>query len=297
MPIPHVIHQIWLQGEDKIPDRERKWMESIKKNFNPSWEHKIWCTETVWPLLSDRMKEIWEKAPSFSCKSDLARIAILSKFGGLYLDTDYLVLKDFSFLFTDDIECLLVKLEGLKPYERHYNNFNTAVMACAPGFSMFVKWLDFIESIGPFGSSQSKTYSIAKEYTEKVTAYHRLEKFLLEEGYHDRADVRIISGALLEPLSFNNQHLKCTDIETCHKNFPIAFGIHLTVGSWMPNKTMLDSLAHTYGCTSDWAPILMWVFIVVSIFLIIVVVYLSFKLRRCRADRVKHTLGVKEING
>lgn len=77
--IPRIIHQIWL-GPHPVPEWTKSWMH-IK-----GWSYKLWSEDELsLPTLQaayDRCKNY------YNMKSDLARLEILYKYGGLYLDCD-----------------------------------------------------------------------------------------------------------------------------------------------------------------------------------------------------------------
>ena len=104
--IPKIIHQIWLDRSKLMPETV---VECIKKmrSMNPSMEHKLWTYDDIDYLnavisenalrginiLKSQFPENSNKANVFM--SDIYRLAIVSKFGGLYVDSDILAYKPF----------------------------------------------------------------------------------------------------------------------------------------------------------------------------------------------------------
>eukprot|EP00479_Gromia_sphaerica_P006989 TRINITY_DN2164_c0_g2_i1.p1 TRINITY_DN2164_c0_g2~~TRINITY_DN2164_c0_g2_i1.p1 ORF type:complete len:199 (-),score=32.80 TRINITY_DN2164_c0_g2_i1:348-944(-) len=94
--IPKLIHQIWLGG--KMPERYKKWNESWGK-FHPDWQYKLWIDDDVQSFqFAEPVRKLFEDAPTFVEKSDIFRYAILLKFGGIYVDTDFECLQPFDVL-------------------------------------------------------------------------------------------------------------------------------------------------------------------------------------------------------
>lgn len=91
--IPHIIHQIWIGSP--LPERYIPWTSSWKK-MNPDFEYHLWNDEKILEILDDRTKDIYLNTKNFGAKSDIARYAILKKFGGIYADTDFECLKSFK---------------------------------------------------------------------------------------------------------------------------------------------------------------------------------------------------------
>jgi hypothetical protein len=81
--IPPVLHHIWL-GADAWPDeaeeRRRTWLQ-----HHPHWEHRLWTEDGVPAGLR---AEIYERLRNPSERSNLLRLEILWRYGGVYVDTD-----------------------------------------------------------------------------------------------------------------------------------------------------------------------------------------------------------------
>lgn len=81
--IPRIIHQIWLGGP--VPSEVQSWMESWKIH-HPSWEYRLWTDANI-PALDNNSQ--YDAASAFAVKADLARVEILRRHGGVYVDADY----------------------------------------------------------------------------------------------------------------------------------------------------------------------------------------------------------------
>jgi len=84
--IPRILHQVWI-GNDPIPDRLLRYQEKLQK-LHPDWEYRL-CTsldglEDVGPELRRFVKN----APTIGIPSDIMRMLVLQKHGGVYLDLD-----------------------------------------------------------------------------------------------------------------------------------------------------------------------------------------------------------------
>lgn len=90
--IPKKIHQIWL-GSD-LPKKFKRLTDSWLK-YNPDWEYKLWTDSDIINLDFPN-KHIFNSISNLGMKSDLLRIEILNKFGGLYVDIDFECLKSFK---------------------------------------------------------------------------------------------------------------------------------------------------------------------------------------------------------
>jgi mannosyltransferase OCH1-like enzyme len=91
-PIPKIIHQIWIGSP--VPDVYKTFINSWKLH-NPDWEYILWDDKKI-KQLNLKNKKAFNLSPSFGIKSDIARYEILYRFGGIYVDTDFECLKDFT---------------------------------------------------------------------------------------------------------------------------------------------------------------------------------------------------------
>ncbi len=91
--IPHLIHYFWF-GNSPKPDLVKKCIESWR-TFCPDFEIKEWNESNYDVNSHPFMKKAYEEK-KWAFVTDYARLDILYKYGGIYLDTDVEILKDFS---------------------------------------------------------------------------------------------------------------------------------------------------------------------------------------------------------
>lgn len=99
MMIPHIIHQIWFQGKNSIPESYNENIDSVKK-FNPHWKYIIWDNESILDLIKDDkdINTTYNSLVHLHQKVDYAKYVILYKFGGIYVDMDVKQEKSFDSL-------------------------------------------------------------------------------------------------------------------------------------------------------------------------------------------------------
>jgi mannosyltransferase OCH1-like enzyme len=95
--IPKKIHQIWI-GD--MPEKQKKLIPAIIKN-HPEWEYKLWTSEDLenLPMVN---KDLYNSMTNLGAKSDIARYEILFREGGIYLDSDFFMIKNFNSLIHND---------------------------------------------------------------------------------------------------------------------------------------------------------------------------------------------------
>jgi mannosyltransferase OCH1-like enzyme len=86
--IPRIIHQIWL-GPNPLPAQDAVYVESWKR-LHPDWEHRLWTEEN---LPDDVRPEVRERLRVPAERSDLLRLELIVRYGGVYADTDFEALR------------------------------------------------------------------------------------------------------------------------------------------------------------------------------------------------------------
>jgi mannosyltransferase OCH1-like enzyme len=95
--IPKIIHLIWVGG--KRPDKFQKLVDKIKL-INSGYEVKEWNDSNIDFTLINQ--ELYDRTENFGCKSDILRFELLYKYGGIYMDYDFLQIKNFDDLLEYD---------------------------------------------------------------------------------------------------------------------------------------------------------------------------------------------------
>lgn len=88
--IPQIINYCWF-GKNPLDDKAKICIESWKKNL-PGWQIKEW-NEDNFDIGFNKYVEEAYKAKKWAFVSDVARLVIIERVGGLYFDTDVELLK------------------------------------------------------------------------------------------------------------------------------------------------------------------------------------------------------------
>lgn len=92
--IPRIIHQIWLGSP--TPRKLRGYSKTWRK-YHPEWEIRVWTDRDV-DNFDFACRDVYESATCWGQKSDLLRMEILNRFGGVYVDFDYVCYKPLDLL-------------------------------------------------------------------------------------------------------------------------------------------------------------------------------------------------------
>lgn len=90
--IPKIIHLVWFGGQ--LPDKEKYCIESWS-TICPDYEIKIWNEETFDINSNQYVKEAYE-CKKYAFVSDYVRLYALYHCGGIYLDTDVELFRNFD---------------------------------------------------------------------------------------------------------------------------------------------------------------------------------------------------------
>lgn len=92
--IPRIIHYCWF-GRNPLPELEERCLASWHR-YMPEWEYKRW-DETNFDIAAAPLyvRQAYE-AHKFAFVSDYVRLWALEKFGGLYMDVDFMVYRPFD---------------------------------------------------------------------------------------------------------------------------------------------------------------------------------------------------------
>lgn len=94
------IHYCWFGG-NKMPKKFKKYLKSWKK-FLPEYEIMVWNEENFDVNITKFSKEAY-KHRKWAFVSDVARIYALSKYGGIYFDTDIEIIKNIDHVLKNEM--------------------------------------------------------------------------------------------------------------------------------------------------------------------------------------------------
>lgn len=92
--IPKIIHYCWIGGAP-LPLLAEQCIASWKKHM-PEWEYKCWDEATFEVNQAPLYVRQAYEARKFAFVSDYVRLWALEKFGGLYMDVDFMVYRPFD---------------------------------------------------------------------------------------------------------------------------------------------------------------------------------------------------------
>jgi hypothetical protein len=111
--IPKIIHQTW-RDKNLPPIIYKLVSENIRFFKSNGYEYMFWTDEMILKLISDEYPNfynIYKMARTGVQKGDIARILLVYHYGGIYIDLDVLVLRDFSEILDMNADKLYITYE------------------------------------------------------------------------------------------------------------------------------------------------------------------------------------------
>ena len=170
--IPKIIHYCWF-GESEKSALHIKCIESWKK-YLPDYEIKEWNESNFDVNTVAYVKQAYDQG-KYAFVSDYVRIYALNKYGGIYLDTDVEVLKDFS-PFLDHNTFLGFENRTM---------VGTGIIGTQKNNPLFLKLLRYYNS---------HDFINKNGVADTTTNVKILNKLLVEKGLTPRNSKQIVSG-------------------------------------------------------------------------------------------------------
>jgi hypothetical protein len=126
--IPKTIHRIWIG--DEIPEQHEEYWSKAQDRY-PNYEFKTWCGDEF-ELINEELFQCQEIP---AAASDILRLEVIYKYGGIYIDTDVELLQAVPDGY-DDLFCA-----------QSYVGATNAFFGAAPGHAVIKKALDRLQEL------------------------------------------------------------------------------------------------------------------------------------------------------
>ncbi|QDT07304.1 Glycosyltransferase sugar-binding region containing DXD motif protein [Rubripirellula lacrimiformis] len=221
MSIPKILHQTWK--DDNVPEHFAECVQSWKTH-HPDWQYRLWTDQDNRQLIADRYHwflETYDRYPKAIQRADAIRYFILHRFGGMYVDLDFMCCKPLTPLLEGQA-CVV----GREPVQhcRHHRVTNllcNALMSAVPGHAFFE---DVIQRLPEFiGHVENKEPILSS--TGPIMMSRVFEDFAAPDS------VTVVPSRYLYPLTLHQaaqyRLAGCTGVDLSS-----AFAIHLFYGTW-----------------------------------------------------------------
>lgn len=213
--IPKIIHYCWF-GREKKPKSAEKCIASWKK-YCPDFEIREWNEENCDCFSVPFMAEAY-RAGKYAFVSDVMRLIILEKFGGVYFDTDVEVIKDITPLMKD---------EGFIGFENDSFVNSGQVIAAVAHHPVIQSMIEEYKKLSFDGNIQNLSAVACPHINTAV-----LKKF----GLQCNGKEQLVSGIHVYPEDWFNPLNSATNELNKTKN---TYSIHLYSMSWLSKGTRI----------------------------------------------------------
>jgi mannosyltransferase OCH1-like enzyme len=156
MGITKIIHQSWKTKYIPHNIYPQSWIDSWKL-FHPDWEWKLWTDGDNDHLVREHYPSFYECYRSLLLpikKADFVRHLYMHRFGGVYVDLDFVCLKNITCLLKE-YDIVLGCLSPENPRSRIPNAF----MASSPGCRFWIQILEDIVGATPDEQARVETHT------------------------------------------------------------------------------------------------------------------------------------------
>ncbi len=191
--IPTIIHQTWKSAS--VPPHLRGFQDSWR-HLHPAWEYRLWDDADNEALLAEHYPEFlgyFRTATPSILRVDLVRLAYLHRFGGVYADLDYEVIRPLDDLL--DTPKVIVGREhhGIGRVLRGRDYAINALMASPPGHPL---WLEVMHGM-------MRTYRPRRIFERHTSHVIRMAIAVLDDHAESRlqshGDVTILAPTAFYP--------------------------------------------------------------------------------------------------
>ena len=248
--IPKIIHYCWLRS-DSIPESLQKCMDSWKK-FLPEYEFVHWNFERFPRGKSKWVDEAFDNK-KYAFAADYIRLYALYNYGGIYLDMDVEVLKNFDpFLDLKTFVCWQNEMPGLE----------VAAMGAEKGAQWIKMCLDRYENrsfVKPNGSFDMKVLpSVVEDILRKNAVSLPCVNDVAAAKEKENEGVPVFSCDFFSPKSYKTGKISVTGNTYC---------IHHFAGSWYVAPKYVAYEKKFWGLFGAIAAPLAVIFSIIAIFL------------------------------
>jgi Mannosyltransferase OCH1 and related enzymes len=221
--IPKIVHQIWLGG--KVPEIYLNWMSSWANLHG--WTYKLWMDEDV-KTLSMHNRDLYDKTKNVGEKSDILRLEILLKYGGVYVDTDLACMRPEFFEELHQKFDFYIAVEPLFHgivQEYKIFKFCNAIIASIPQHTLVKDLIINLKANYLAYANQSIFQRTGPNYLTRIISQYELR------GAHKQRNMYLPCSffypfTICETKNYINCPEKIMDL------FPETAGIHYWAGSW-----------------------------------------------------------------
>lgn len=218
--IPKIIHYCWFGTMEK-PSQVCRYIRTWEKHF-PNWKIIEWSEENVNIDLLPRYAQEAYKCKKYAFVSDYVRLWALNTYGGLYLDTDVEVLRNFESKLSN--ASIVVCFE-------HPHGLSTGIIAAEPRQQCLEKFME---------TYQTRNF-IFEDGTFDLTTINDGFNFVMQEQGVDLSferEQKLDNGIQV----YTSDVFSAFDMKHWHENVTSStYSVHHMAGTWFDKKKCIKN--------------------------------------------------------
>jgi len=211
--IPKTIHYCWF-GRGEKPELALRCIESWKK-YCPDYEIVEWNEDNFDINSNLYVKQAYE-ARKFAFVTDYVRLWAMYNHGGIYMDTDVMVLKSLDEYLDQEAFC------GFESQTK----INTGTLACVRGFALFKELL---------ADYENRVFFHADGTMDMTTNVETISNLMIPRGFVPNGEKQTVEGLTIYPKNiFCPPHNRLGDAAYIKD----TVAVHYFSGSWKSTEEL-----------------------------------------------------------
>ena len=231
--IPKKIHYFWFSNEP-YPPLIQKCIESWKKHL-PEYEIILWNCENFDVNMNMWTSQAYE-AKKYAFVTDYARLYILYHYGGIYLDSDVEVIRNFDALLADSAFFGFIAKPGMIEAE---------TIGSEPKQEMIGKLLNYYEG---------REFKLGNNKYDTKILPEILYELFIREGMNEEKEEQHICDTHIYPAGYflMSDDLFYLSYEDGIRYLKETYSLHYATGSWSGIDNKLYNLFKRYYLKYFW---------------------------------------------
>ena len=227
--IPKIIHQIWSDLKQPIPDIFKEFSQTWKDN-HPDWRYEFWDETRMCLFVQEHYPQYWNVYINFPYdvqRWDAIRFLFLCQMGGMYVDFDSECLEPIDTLLKGHTCCM-----GLEPAEQAilFNRpriIGNALMATVPGHPFFKMIINEL-------FKKTTMYPAGNKARFVIETTGPLMTTRVYEAYTEKDKITLLPAELVAPLTIAEVRMfvEKQEIQELEEKIEKAFAVHYFYGLW-----------------------------------------------------------------
>ncbi len=213
MAIPKLIHQTAKTRD--LPDECRAYHERLIA-LHPGWKYHLWTDEDNLAFVRTEFPDfldVFVSLPKPIMRADVIRYLLMYKLGGLYLDTDYEMLKPFDLLH----EQAVLPWESSRKPVPGGDLLCNCIFASEPGHPIFKMMIDDLKTGPPLSDKVDVIEATGPKFVTRI----------FRAAAERNLPIYLAPKELFSPLTPRNRREYREILRA-----GVAYGIHHCYGSW-----------------------------------------------------------------